>query len=745
MPRGAGERGSSATAARKAPPRQGISTRARLPGSEATALLFDASVAMPLFVGVTLLALAGALLFAGRRNAEGILLVFFLALVALNFLGDAARIATGALLPARIALLAAAIDPLFLVLFVTAYPYRRRSRPIVALLALVAAGSVASLALVLAEGNRAVTVPLSAARVALLANLVVAYLAAWLLAARALASAPTPLLAKRVGWLVVAVGVAVLARIGFAAYELQLLPLFALSNVAWLAVTFGERALVVLAVGALAWPVAKRGAAPAEAGWDRPIRVAILASLAIVAVQFTVAVAGDLAGVRVASWGAVLFGMRWPIFAGLLVYALLAFDDVAFERRGARWLPAIVGALAAFAVALLARLALAPLVGGPAATALALAIALGALPLAVSAARSLARAVGVPFAGTDRRLELYRAALEAAWASGPPGADARERLERDRAHFGLSAQEAGALEHVVASGSRVRAPPLAPGDEPAPGLLVERLLGEGAHGRVFLARRFPTGERVVVKEYRTFEAGDREARQRLLAELRPLLALDHPNVVRVIDFTTAGGRHLLVMRHVDGGPLSRRLAEGPMPPREVAAMAACVLDALSAAHARGIVHRDVKPSNVLLARDGTAHLADFGIAVGTGSLADPRTTVSSLESLGAPVGTLSHMAPEQARGGPVDARTDLYSLGLVVYEALAGRPALDLRGRTLFDALALVADPGIDLSLVPPSWREWLARALAVEPSARWPSALAMRAALARISPVPGEEAPAHG
>ena len=193
-----------------------------------------------------------------------------------------------------------------------------------------------------------------------------------------------------------------------------------------------------------------------------------------------------------------------------------------------------------------------------------------------------------------------------------------------------------------------------------------RLLGSGGMGDVYLARDKILGREVAIKMLRKRYAEDEEFVARFRREARSAAALSHPNVVSVHDLGRSGdGDHYIAMEYVPGGTLKQRLVEGgALRPTAAAAVALQIADALDAAHMYGIVHRDVKPQNVLLTAGGTAKLADFGIAGAASPAAGSRTTPV--------VGTPSYMSPEQVSGEPVGPASDLYSLGVVLYEMLTG-------------------------------------------------------------------------
>ena len=212
----------------------------------------------------------------------------------------------------------------------------------------------------------------------------------------------------------------------------------------------------------------------------------------------------------------------------------------------------------------------------------------------------------------------------------------------------------------------------APDRSPAPGVtlghyrLIERV-GAGGMGEVWRARDERLERDVALKLLLPGTLADEAARKRFRREALSLSQLNHPNIATVFDFNTEAGLDFLVMEYVAGPVVTERLAKGPLPEAEVARLGVQLADGLAAAHAQGIIHRDLKPANVRLTPDGRLKILDFGLA----KLVRPtegRSLTESLTEAQALIGTLAFMAPEQVRGEAVDARSDLWSAGLVLYE-----------------------------------------------------------------------------
>ena len=198
------------------------------------------------------------------------------------------------------------------------------------------------------------------------------------------------------------------------------------------------------------------------------------------------------------------------------------------------------------------------------------------------------------------------------------------------------------------------------------GYRLERLLGRGGMGLVYLAEDLRLGRKVALKLLAPELAEDERFRERFLRESRLAASLDHPSVIPIYEAGEEGGQLYLAMRYVEGTDLRSLLEHGPLPPERALPLLAQVASALDAAHGRGLVHRDVKPANILLAGEH-AYLADFGLTKRASSR-------SGLTETGQLAGTVDYIAPEQIRGETVDGRADEYSLACILHECLTGAP-----------------------------------------------------------------------
>jgi serine/threonine-protein kinase len=266
---------------------------------------------------------------------------------------------------------------------------------------------------------------------------------------------------------------------------------------------------------------------------------------------------------------------------------------------------------------------------------------------------------------------------------------------------------------------------------------LNRPIASGGMAQVFEATDETLARRVAVKILHPHLASDEQFVRRFRAEAVAAARLAHPSIVSVYDTVVEDGLNAIVMELVTGTTLRADIdAHGPLQLAAVLAIGTQVADALAAAHATGLVHRDVKPANILLSADGRVLVADFGIA----KAAHGHDHTDD----GAMVGTAKYLAPEQVDGRPVDGRTDVYALGVVLYEALTGVPPFVGESDTATALLRLHADPVRPTQLrpdIPPAVEAVIGRALARRPDDRFPTAAAMRAALLAAGAEP-ERAP---
>ena len=252
------------------------------------------------------------------------------------------------------------------------------------------------------------------------------------------------------------------------------------------------------------------------------------------------------------------------------------------------------------------------------------------------------------------------------------------------------------------------------------------LLGQGGMATIYRARDAQLERDVAVKLLRPEFGQDPEFLARFRDEARAAASLSHPNIVPVFDFGEDESGPYIVMELVEGQDLASILRDnGPLAPRQAAHVAADVARALQVAHYRGIVHRDVKPSNILIGRDGRVHVADFGIA--------RAMTDSSVTLPGTTMGSVHYFSPEQARGEPATAASDIYSLGIVLFESLTGQRPFSGDGAAAIAMARLTTTPPRPSALrpsVPPELDGIVTRAMALDPAQRYASAAAMASAL---------------
>ena len=267
-------------------------------------------------------------------------------------------------------------------------------------------------------------------------------------------------------------------------------------------------------------------------------------------------------------------------------------------------------------------------------------------------------------------------------------------------------------------------------------------LGEGGMGAVYKARDKRLGRLVALKVMRSDWTSDAERRQRFVREARTASALNHPNILVIYEIDAEEGLDYIAMEFVPGGTLADLLASGPLPADRALRLTAQIAEALAAAHAAGIVHRDLKPSNIMLPAEDRVKVVDFGLAKLVGSALPTAESPEAVTATGAILGTAPYMSPEQAAGRAVDARSDLFSLGTILYEMLAGhRPFVaDSCAGTL---AAILRDAPPPIAGVAPQVARLVERCLQKDVARRFQSAPELKAALeACAAPSSGREKP---
>jgi tRNA A-37 threonylcarbamoyl transferase component Bud32 len=279
-----------------------------------------------------------------------------------------------------------------------------------------------------------------------------------------------------------------------------------------------------------------------------------------------------------------------------------------------------------------------------------------------------------------------------------------------------------------------KAKSLAAGDRLGPYEIVD-LLGTGGMGCVYRARDSRLGRLVALKVH--VSGSDASGALRFEREARAVAAVAHPHIVAIFDFGHQDQLSFAATELLEGETLRQRLRQGPLPLAEVLRIAVHVLSGLAAAHQQGIVHRDLKPENIFLCTDGITKILDFGLAKLALPLAADPSRDSNLTRAGVLMGTVGYMAPEQVRGQDLDARADIFSFGVTLYEMLSGqRPfARGTPAETLAAVLRDAPRP-LDTKVVPPGLVALVGRCLAKEPEARYSSAAEVQRQLGAIRPV---------
>jgi len=230
-------------------------------------------------------------------------------------------------------------------------------------------------------------------------------------------------------------------------------------------------------------------------------------------------------------------------------------------------------------------------------------------------------------------------------------------------------------------------------------------IGEGGMGQVYRAMDTTLGRQVAIKILPDAFASDPDRLARFEREAKTLASLNHPHIAAIYAVEKSAGIHALVMELVEGDDLSQRIARGAIPLDEVLPIAKQIAEALEAAHEQGIIHRDLKPANIKVRSDGTVKVLDFGLAKEIGGPAAPDSSHSptltfDLTQAGVLLGTVAYMSPEQARGRPVDRRTDIWAFGCVLYEVLTGRKVFV--GDNASDSMVGIFTRDPDWQMLPP-------------------------------------------
>src|SRR5262249_50536452 len=265
-----------------------------------------------------------------------------------------------------------------------------------------------------------------------------------------------------------------------------------------------------------------------------------------------------------------------------------------------------------------------------------------------------------------------------------------------------------------------------------------RKLGSGGMGEVFLAQDTKIERKVAIKMLPAKSIDDPYPRKRLFREARTAATLDHTNICAIHEINEDGDCVFIVMQYVEGETLATRLIESALRQEEVLDVGTQVAEALSEAHSAGVIHRDIKPQNVIITPRGQVKVLDFGLARVTATdQADPEArTETQLTGEGYIVGTVAYMSPEQLKGQQIDGRSDLFSLGVLLYECATGTPPFTGSSKIEISSKVLQVEPRKPSLLnpgIPPALENIILRAMAKEVSDRYQSAEAILKDLRRL------------
>ncbi len=295
----------------------------------------------------------------------------------------------------------------------------------------------------------------------------------------------------------------------------------------------------------------------------------------------------------------------------------------------------------------------------------------------------------------------------------------------------LMAQDSASQEPLESPAMEVAARALAEdkSSRPGPDLVgrtilhyrIEEKIGEGGMGVVYRARDERLKRYVAIKTLPPELVTNPERKKRFVQEARAASALSHPNIITIHDVPSDGGNDFIVMEYLAGQTLDRKIGPKGMKVGDLLKYAVQIADALAAAHAAGIVHRDLKPGNILVSEDGRVKVLDFGLAKLTEREAKPgrESSISVLTEEGRIMGTAAYMSPEQAEGKPVDARSDIFSFGSLLYEMATGRKAFQGESSVSTLSAILNQEPGPMNGGTPAELEKIIRRCLRKDPARR--------------------------
>ncbi|HMJ26145.1 MAG TPA: protein kinase, partial [Pyrinomonadaceae bacterium] len=261
--------------------------------------------------------------------------------------------------------------------------------------------------------------------------------------------------------------------------------------------------------------------------------------------------------------------------------------------------------------------------------------------------------------------------------------------------------------------------------------IIEKL-GAGGMGEVFLAQDLKLDRKVAIKILPLKSIENEQAKKRLLREAKAAATLDHPNICTIHEVNEDSESPFIVMQYIDGVTLWRKVRNNPMAPAEVVNIGIQAAEALAEAHSRGVIHRDIKPQNVMITSRGQVKILDFGLAkqiLPEPSMGSGVTTETLLTEEGQIVGTVGYMSPEQLRGYEMDARSDLFSLGVTLYECATGSPAFTGNSAIEISSQILHVEPRRPSQVkpgIPPGLESLILKAMAKEVEDRYQTAHAM-------------------